>query len=93
MFEMGGVLVFDEIKEKVDKEISSLNMFVSRVYFSEEEGIKNLNVELDSDEVIDLDRITKASEVINPIIDKMNISENSYVLDIHSKEKGEVKDE
>lgn len=85
--------MFDEIKEKVDKEISSLNMFVSRVYFSEEEGIKNLNVELDSDEVIDLDRITKASEVINPIIDKMNISENSYVLDIHSKEKGEVKDE
>ncbi len=85
--------MLEEIKVKVDPEIEKLNMFVDDVYFSEEEGIKNLNIVLDSDEIIDLNRITEASRIINPIIDKMDISEDSYVLDIHSKEKGVVVDE
>lgn len=85
--------MLEEIKVKVDPEIEKLNMFVDDVYFSEEEGIKNLNIVLDSDKIIDLNRITEASRIINPIIDKMDISEDSYVLDIHSKEKGVVVDE
>lgn len=85
--------MLEQIKVKVDPEIEKLNMFVDDVYFSEEEGIKNLNIVLDSDKIIDLNRITEASRIINPIIDKMDISEDSYVLDIHSKEKGVVVDE
>lgn len=83
----------DEIKEKVDKEIKQLNMFVDDVYFNEEEGVKNLNIVLDSDEVIDIERITEASKIINNTIDQMDIEEENYVLDIHSKEKGCVEDE
>lgn len=83
----------EEIKEKVDKEIEQLNMFVDDVYFSEEEKVKNLNIVLDSDTVIDIERITEASRIINNIIDDMDIEEENYVLDIHSKEKGSVEDE
>lgn len=83
----------EEIKEKVDKEIKQLNMFVDNVYFNEEEGVKNLNIVLDSSEVIDIERITEASKIINDIIDQMDIEEENYVLDIHSKEKGCVEDE
>lgn len=83
----------EEIKEKVDKEIKQLNMFVDNVYFNEEEGVKNLNIVLDSSEVIDIERITEASKIINDIIDQMDIEEENYVLDIHSKEKGGVEDE
>lgn len=83
----------EEIKEKVDQAIKSLNMFVADVYFNEEEKVKNLNIVLDSSEVIDIERITEASKVINDIIDEMDIEEENYVLDIHSKEKGSVKDE
>lgn len=83
----------EEIKEKVDKAIKSLNMFVDDVYFNEEEKVKNLNIVLDSSEVIDIERITEASKVINDIIDEMDIEEENYVLDIHSKEKGSVTDE
>ncbi len=78
----------DKVKEKIDPAIKDLNMYVSDVYFEEEEGINNLNVELDSDEVIDVVKITEASRIINPIIDEMDLSSDSYVLDIHSKEKG-----
>ena len=83
----------EEIKEKVDKEIKQLNMFVDDVYFSEEEKVKNLNIVLDSDTIIDIERITEASKIINEVIDEMDIEEENYVLDIHSKEKGSVDNE
>lgn len=85
--------MLEKIKEKVDPAIKDLNLFVDKVYFSEEEKVKNLNIELDSEEVIDIDKITEASKIINPIIDEMDIQEENYVLDIHSKEKGEVESE
>lgn len=83
----------EEITEKVDKEIKKFNLHVDDVYFSEEEKVKNLNIVLDSEEVIDIEKITEASKVINDIIDEMDIEEENYVLDIHSKEKGSVEDE
>ena len=43
--------------------------------------------------MIDLDLITEASRIINPIMDDADLVDGEYVLDISSKEKGEVKDE
>lgn len=84
--------MLEKVKEKVDSKIRALNLMVSNVYLEEEGKIKTLNVELDSSEGIDLDLITKASEIINPIMDELNLIEGEYVLDIHSKEKGDLND-
>ena len=83
----------EKVQVKVDPAIKDLGMFVSDVYVSEEEGVTNLNVELDSSEVIDVERITEASRIINPIMDELDLLEGEYVLDIHSKVKGEKEDE
>ena len=81
------------MKEKVEallKDVlDELNLFVSDVYYSEEEGVKALNIELDSDDVIDVERITEATKVINPIMDQEELTKDIDVLDIHSKEKGD----
>ena len=79
----------DKVINKVNPAIEELNMFVSDVYVSTEENIKNLNIELDSDEVIDVNRVTEASKIINPIIDDLDLIDGEYILDIHSKEKGD----
>ena len=79
----------EKVIEKVNPAIEDLNMFVSDVYVSTEENIKNLNIELDSDEVIDVNRVTEASKIINPIIDELDLIDGEYILDIHSKEKGD----
>lgn len=81
--------MLDKVKSVVDSEISNLDMFVDSVYISDEEGVKTLNIELDSNTIIDVERITEASKIINPIMDKLNLVDGEYVLDIHSKEKGE----
>ncbi len=83
----------EKVQNKVDPAIKDLNMFVSDVFVSEEEGVTNLNVELDSSEVIDVERITEASKIINPIMDELDLLDGEYVLDIHSKTKGDGEDE
>ena len=76
-------------QELIDPVFESLGLFVSDVYYSNEEGVKTLNIELDSDTVIDVNRITEATKLINPVMDSNNYCEDIDVLDIHSKEKGE----
>lgn len=85
--------MFDKVKEKIDPVIESMGLFVDSVYLSKEEGVTNLNICLDSDNIIDIDKITEATKLINPIIDEMNLIEEEYVLDIHSKEKGDSNNE
>lgn len=79
----------DKVKSLVDNKIKDLNLFVSSVYYSTLEGVKSLNIELDSNEVIDVNKITEATKIINPIMDDNNLCDDIDVLDIHSKEKGE----
>ena len=79
----------NRVKELLDDKIKDLNLFVSSVYYSNEEGVKTLNIELDSNEVIDVNKITEATKIINPIMDDNNLCEDIDVLDIHSKEKGD----
>ena len=79
----------DKVKSLVDNKIKDLNLFVSSVYYSTLDGVKSLNIELDSNEVIDVNKITEATKIINPIMDDNNLCDDIDVLDIHSKEKGE----
>ena len=44
-------------------------------------------------EVIDVEKITLATKIINPILDKTNLLNDVEVLDIHSKEKGDINNE
>ena len=80
----------DKVKELIDPVVESLELFVSDVYYSNEEGVKTLNIELDSDTIIDVNRVTEATKIINPIMDDNNLCDDIDVLDIHSKEKGDV---
>lgn len=76
----------EKVKKLISKPLEKLNMIVDSISF--EKG--TLNIILDSDEVIDLNRVTEASHLINDILDKEDIIKESYMLDISSKEKGEI---
>ena len=89
LFLVKGGTMEEEIKSLISDAIKDLNLRVSSVYDSNEEGVKTRNIELDSDEVIDVETITLATKIINPILDKTNLLDDIDVLDIHSKEKGE----
>ena len=80
----------EKISSLVNESIKDLNVFVDDAFISEEEGKKIFNIVLDSNEIIDINRITDASRIINKIVDSNEeVLEDCDELDIYSKEKGE----
>ena len=79
-----------QVAELVNESIKELGVFVDDAYISTEEGKKIFNIVLDSEEVIDLNKITDASRIINKIMDQnASLLDDADELDIFSKEKGE----
>ena len=79
----------EKVSRLVNDSIKELNVFVDDAFISTEEGKKIFNIVLDSEEVIDLNRVTEASRIINKIMDNSNLLKEVDELDIYSKEKGE----
>ena len=78
------------VSELVNSKIKDLGIYVSDAFIEKVEGHPVFNIELDSEEIIDLDKITEASRIINEIMDNTDkISEDYDELDIYSKEKGD----
>ncbi|MBQ6134902.1 MAG: hypothetical protein IJI60_01125 [Bacilli bacterium] len=80
----------EKIANLVNDSIQDLGVYVFDAYLDTEEGKTRMNIVLDSEEVIDLNRITDASRVINKILDQEEkLLENVDELDIFSREKGD----
>ncbi len=84
----------EQVASLLDEKIKELGVYVEDAFISTEEGKKIFNIILDSKEVIDLNKITEASRIINPIMDiHKEILGDIDELDIYSKEKGENNNE
>ena len=80
------------MKEKVIKlvgnKLEKLNVIIDDVYIEKKGGVSTLYIVLDSDNIIDLDTVVKATDILNPIMDKSDLLDDIDVLDIYAKEKG-----
>ena len=80
-----------KLKSEVQDSLKSMNIIVTDIFVKEEKKYKFLTIELDKIGGIDLDTIDEATNIINPIVDKYDFIEDSYILDVISKEQGEEK--
>ena len=69
--------------------MSDKSIIVDEVTYRKEGTINFLEVVLDKEEGIDLDTIVDATNIINPIVDEMDFVDESFILDVVSKERGE----
>ncbi len=81
--------ILEEIRKSIEAPMKEMDIIVDSVKYEVEGSYNFLRIELDKVNGIDLDTIVAATEVINPIIDKLDLIDDSYILDIVSKEKGE----
>lgn len=77
-----------EIKNLIEKPLSEIGIKLDDVSFCKEGSINILRITIDKDPYIDVDDCVAATQVINPIIDKADIIDETYVLDVCSKERG-----
>lgn len=75
------------LRKKVDEALKSMEIYVTDIEVRIEKKYKFLTIELDKIGGLDLDTIVEATNIINPIVDKMDFIEDSYILDIISRER------
>ena len=78
----------DLIRNSIKDEMDKLDIEITNITYRKEGSYNFLEIELDQINGIDLDTIVKATDIINPIIDKLDVIDDSYILDIVSKERG-----
>lgn len=77
--------MLEKIHELIKEPLKKENIDVVQVFFEEEEGVKNLVIVIDKKPYVDIDTCVLATHIINPILDKEDLIEESYVLDVCSK--------
>ena len=82
----------DKLISLTKSSIDDFHVFMDDCFIDIQEGKKVFNIVIDSDEIIDLNKITDVSRVINKIIDEKLDLDVDYV-DIYSKEKGDSNNE
>ena len=89
-----GVIIENHYYFKCSKEnliegiIVDNNYILDSVEYVKEDSNMFLRVIIDKNGIIDIDDCVNVSKLINPILDEANIIDDSYILDVCSKEKG-----
>lgn len=80
----------EKIIEAVGDKFKNLNVFIDDVTYGKVDNENTLTVVLDSKEMIDINKVVMATRILNPILDKLDLINESYTLDVYAKEKGDV---
>lgn len=79
-----------ELEKLIKKALEAKEIIVDSVTYEKNSGNYNvLSVVLDKVGGIDLDTIVDATNIINPIVDDYDFTDDSYILDVTSKERGD----
>lgn len=79
-----------KLEAKIKEVLASEEILVDSLTYERNSGNYNvLSIVLDKVGGIDLDTIVQATNIINPIVDEYDFTEDSYILDVVSKERGE----
>ena len=83
----------EKLKKLIDEKIEHLGIFVDSIKLEKEGKETFLRIALDADFMIDLAKVVMATRIINPILDKEDLIDEEYMLDVYAKSKGDMKDE
>lgn len=83
------MLDLSKLKDDLQKAFQETDIIVDDVTFETKGKYHFLTVTLDRIGGIDLETIVDATKVVNEVVDKADITSDSYILDVVSKERGE----
>ena len=78
----------EKIKKLLEEEVGKLGVSIDSVVYEKEGSNYFLRIIIDRDEPIDIDTCVEVTNVINPLLDSANYIQDSYILDVSTKEKG-----
>ncbi|MGN1342918.1 MAG: hypothetical protein ACI4VL_07010 [Bacilli bacterium] len=78
----------EKVKELLEKEVEKKGVRIDSVKLEKEDNNLFLRIVIDRDEIIDIDTCVEVTNIINPLLDEAELIEESYILDVSTKEKG-----
>ena len=75
----------EKIANAIKEELLKENITLLGVRFGKEDGEDTLFVTIDSENGVDGDLCVKATKIVSPIIDSLDLDIENYILDVGSK--------
>lgn len=82
-------MIEEKVRNLIEKDVNNLGINIDSIEYVKEGSNYFLRITIDSNDVIDIDKCVEVTDVINPLLDEADLIEDSYILDISTKEKGE----
>ncbi len=77
----------EEVKKLIENDINKLGISLEKIEFVKEDGIYFLRIYIDKEPIININDCVNVTKLIDPILDKNNLIDKSYILDVCSKKK------
>lgn len=77
--------MLEQIKQAITEPLSKMDIIVDDIEYVKDGSYYFLNITLDKINGLDLDTVVAATNIINPILDELDIIQESYILDVRSK--------
>jgi len=82
--------VKEQVLRLIGDSLNELGVHVDDVIYEKEGKYNYLRIVLDSEEMIDMERVVAATKIIDPLLDKEEIvKDDNYILDVYAKSKGD----
>ena len=79
----------ESLREKLIEALNPIGVMVTNIEYTSKGKYNFLTVEVDKVNGMDMVSIVEATNIINPVVDEVDITDDSYILDVISKERGE----
>ena len=77
-----------KVRNLVEEKVNEIGVTIDSVIYEKEGNNYFLRITIDREVPIDVDTCVEVTNIINPILDENDIIEESYILDVSSKERG-----
>ena len=77
-----------KVRKLLEKDVEASGVFIDSVKLEKEDNNLFLRIVIDRDEIIDIDKCVEVTNIINPLLDEADLIQESYILDVSTKEKG-----
>ena len=81
--------MLENVKKLLEPSINELGFKLDDVIYEKEGNLWFLRVIIDKETLVTVDDCVTVCKKINPILDELDIIEESYILDVSSKERNE----
>ena len=78
----------EKLKVKLQESLDSEEIIVDDITYEKKAKYNFLTITLDKIGGIDLEMIVEATKIVDKIVDDANITDDSFIMDVISKERG-----